>query len=194
VSSSVALSTGDLRPLRRREYDTLVEHGFFEDEHVELLYGFVVPMLAEGPAEGPTHAGPIQRLTKTLILAIGDRAIVRCGHPLALGDSEPEPDLALVAPGDYDHEHPTQAWLVIEVSRSSLDKDRGLKARLYAEHGIAEYWVVNLRDRHVEVRTAPAADDYTRQVTYRPGERITLERFVDISLAVDDILPSSVEH
>jgi len=164
-----------------------VEHGFFEGEHVEFLYGFVVPM----SPEGPTHAGPIQRLTRAMILALGNRAIVRAGHPLALGDSEPEPDLALVPPGDYDHEHPKGAYLVIEVSRSSLDKDRGLKARLYAEHGIPEYWVVNLRDRQVEVHTEPTDDGYTRLITYRGGERIALERFADIQMRVMDILPST---
>ncbi|MEM9458164.1 MAG: Uma2 family endonuclease [Myxococcota bacterium] len=184
MSSPIALSTRDLRPLRRREYDVLVEQGCFEGEHVELLYGFVVPRAPEGPI----HAAPIQRLTKTLILAVGDRAMIRVGHPLALGDSEPEPDLAVVPVGDYDHAHPSTAWLVVEVSSSSLDKDRGLKARLYAEHGIDEYWIVNLRDRHVEVRTAPAADGYTHLVTRRAGERIAIQRLPDVSVAVDEIL------
>lgn len=59
-----------------------------------------------------------------------------------------------------------------------------------SEHGIPEYWVVNLRDRHVEVRTMPAADGHTQLVTRRPGEPLTLERFGDICVAVDDILPS----
>jgi len=45
-------------------------------------------------------------------------------------------------------DHPRQdAWLVIEVSDSSLAQDREVKAHLYAEVGVPEYWIVNVVDR-----------------------------------------------
>jgi Uma2 family endonuclease len=179
------LDPQSLRRLRREEYDKLVELGYFDDESVELLYGFVVPMVPEGPP----HAGAIQWLTETLVLALRGRASLRCGHPLALGESEPEPDVALVPPGDYRLHHPTEAWLVVEVAESSLRKDRGLKRGLYAEHGVTEYWVVNLVDRLVEVHTEPLRNAYTRVVSYRAGERIRLQRFADVEVPVDALLP-----
>src|SRR5438132_14039192 len=93
-----------IRPLKRDEYDKLVALGAFAEEKVELLYGTIVAMTPQGVP----HAFTIQRLSKRLMFAVSDRAMVRVQLPLALGDSEPEPDLAVVPPGDYSKEHPSQ--------------------------------------------------------------------------------------
>jgi Uma2 family endonuclease len=78
--------------------------------------------------------------------------------PLTVGElSEPEPDLAVAVratgPGAG---RAARAHLVVEVSgRSSLRKDRVVKARIYARGGIPEYWIVNLEERQVEVHRDP---------------------------------------
>ena len=81
--------------------------------------------------------------------------------PLALDDeSEPEPDVAVV-PGsfrDYLAGHPSRPVLVVEVSESSLNLDRRHKGSLYARAGLADYWIVNLANRVLEVYREPAAD------------------------------------
>ena len=102
-----------------------------------------------------------------LVLALGDHMyVVRQHSPLALGDfSEPEPDVAVVPPGDYRRAHPTTALLIVEAADSSLRKDRRIKAALYAEHAIPEYWIVNLVEGVVEVHTEPSAGRYTRVTT-----------------------------
>jgi Uma2 family endonuclease len=147
------LAPEEVRPLSRAEYDRLVELDFFEDERVELLRGALVRMSPQGAA----HANAPARVMKQLILALGDRAVVRAHSPLSLGDwSEPEPDIAVVPPGDYSRSHPATALLVVEASDSSLRKDRRIKAELYAEHEIPEYWIVNLVESVVEVHMAPA--------------------------------------
>src|SRR5450631_913480 len=114
-----------VRPLHRREYDRLVELGSFDEERIELLRGMLVGM----SPQGAEHADVVHRLAALLARGFGDRAVVRTHSPLALGeDSEPEPDVAVLAPGDYSREHPSTALLVIEVSDTSLRKDRAIKA------------------------------------------------------------------
>jgi Uma2 family endonuclease len=89
---------------------------------------------------------------------------VRVQGPLALDDeSEPEPDVAVV-PGtfrDYVVEHPAQPVLVVEVSESSLALDRDYKGSLYARAGLADYWILNLGDRCLEVYRDPGPDTDT---------------------------------
>jgi Uma2 family endonuclease len=96
-----------------------------------------------------------------LLSAIPAGWTVRGQNPLALDDeSAPEPDLAVVrgSPADFRDAHPTRPALVIEVAESSLQFDRITKSSLYARAGIADYWIVNLIDRVVEIYRDPAAD------------------------------------
>lgn len=74
--------------------------------------------------------------------------------------TEPEPDV-LVVPGqwqDYEDHHPTppEVCLLVEVSDATLRKDRGEKVHTYARAGIADYWIVNLVNRQLEVYRDPA--------------------------------------
>lgn len=107
----------------------------------------------------------------------GSRALVLVQLPLDLGEtSVPAPDVAVIAgrPEDYMTAHPTTALLVIEVAESSLIQDRLTKAPLYAAAGIPEYWVVNLRDRCVEVyrRPIPAERRYDESRIARLGDAL----------------------
>lgn len=179
------LSPEAVRPLRRVEYERLVLLGCFENERVELLYGTVVRM----SPHGAPHDAVVQRLTRLLVPALLGRADVRVQSAFAAADSsEPEPDVAVVPPGDYDEAHPSAAWLIIEVAASSLTLDRGIKARLYAESCVPEYWVVNLPDRLIEVHSEPVGGAYTRVTPFRPGEAIRLGRFPDVEVPVASVL------
>jgi Uma2 family endonuclease len=175
-----------VRPLRRAEYDRLVSLGAFGSERLELLDGRLVTM----SPHGEPHAFSITRLTKRLVRGLGDRADVRVQLPLALSDvSEPAPDVAVVAPGDYLDEHPRRALLVIEVSSSSLDEDRRVKGALYAAAGIAEYWVVNLPGGLVEVHREPREGAYA-SIEARPrGAVLHVPGFEDVVVRVDEVLP-----
>jgi Uma2 family endonuclease len=174
-----------IRPLRRVEYDQLIKLGAFQDERIELLEGALVAM---SPI-GPPHDSAVQKLTELFVLALHGRAAVRCQSSFAaLEFSEPEPDLAVVPSGDYDLDHPSEAYLVIEVAESSLAKDRGKKLRLYASCGIPEYWVVNLPERCIEVYTGPTPGAYSNAERYERGQSIRLVAFPDFSVAVSDVL------
>ncbi|HWO24803.1 MAG TPA: Uma2 family endonuclease [Kofleriaceae bacterium] len=175
------------RPLKRSEYDRMVELGLFQDERVELLRGVLVKM---SPQYAP-HASTIEKLTELLVMRLQGRFRVRIQSPLALSDdSEPEPDVAIVPRGDYETEHPRTALLVIEVSDSSLQKDRG-KAEIYASAGIGEYWLVNLGARTVEVYSSPEGDRYAEAHTLREGATLRPTALPDVSIAVAEILPKA---
>ncbi|HEY0191492.1 MAG TPA: Uma2 family endonuclease, partial [Kofleriaceae bacterium] len=92
-----------VRPLKRSDYDRMIELGLFESERIELLRGVLVRMSPQLAA----HASTVTRLTHLWLARVAGRAVVRIQLPLAVSDdSEPEPDVAIVAPGDYDAEHP----------------------------------------------------------------------------------------
>jgi Uma2 family endonuclease len=174
------------RPLRRDEYALLVDDGRFEDEHVELLDGVIVKMSPQG--EG--HAHVVARLTELLVLALSGRATVRPQCSFVAGEtSQPEPDLAVVrAPRSIKDPHPREAFLIVEVAQTSLAKDRGVKARLYASAGVGEYWVVDLQSMTIEVRTQPSESGYARCRTARVGDAIRLVAFPDAEIHVAEAL------
>ncbi len=181
------LAPGGLRYLRREEYDRMVELGLFEDEKVELLHGLLVTI---SPSGAP-HMEVLDRLTELLVFALNKRARVRVqGSFAAAQDSLPEPDLAVIPREDHSRTHPGTASLLVEVSDSSLAKDRRIKTVIYARNGVPEYWIVNLVDDLIEVRTEPQGDEYARLTPYRRGESIRLTEFPDVTLDVDAILPT----
>jgi len=182
-----------LRPLRRAEYERLVGLGTFRGENVELLYGRLVRM----SPRGEPHVFSITRLTKLLVRALGDRAEVRVQAPFAASDvSEPEPDLAIVAPADYLDEHPRHALLLIEVADSSLEDDRRIKGPLYAAAGVPEYWIVDVAAGVLEVHRQPAAHGagYGSVTRYARGAIVGVPGFDDVLVPVSEIVPPAVRE
>jgi Uma2 family endonuclease len=172
------------RPLKRTEYDRLVALGAFEDERVELLHGVLVDMSPNDPA----HVSPIDRLNAILTPALLGGAIVRVQSPLVAHDeSEPEPDVAVVPLGDYRSQHPAVALLVIEVALSSLNKDRNVKAPLYAASAFPEYWIVNAAEKLIEVYRRPEQGSYAHVSRHAPGETLRPEAFADLAVRVADV-------
>lgn len=181
-----ALVAEPTRPLRRVEYDRLVELGAFQDERIELLEGRLVVMSPQGAA----HAWVVERLTELLVIALQRRARVRPQLPLALSDlSEPEPDLAVVEPGDDLAEHPSSALLVVEVAESSVRRDRDVKALLYAQGDVAEYWLVDLVEETVTVHRGRLEGRYRDVSSARRGDTVAPVAFPDVTLEVSDFLP-----
>ncbi len=141
----------------RAEYDHLIEIGVFGPHPVELVGGELIV----GEPQGSGHYTAIGLTEDALRTALGPGWLVRTQGPIALdAESEPEPDVSVV-PGawrDYREEHPARPVLVVEIADSSLRLDREHKASLYARAGLADYWIVNLVDRVLEVYRQPVAD------------------------------------
>jgi Uma2 family endonuclease len=175
-----------IRRLKRAEYDLLVKHGVFGDERVELLFGTVVAMSPIDPA----HNEAVARINQRLILALAGRAVVRCQSSFAASDdSEPEPDIYVTPLGDYWDDHPSRAFLVIEVARSSLAYDRDEKASLYSTSQVEEYWVVDQVNGVVEVRRDRHDGAWRTIASYRRGDRIAPLAFPDVEIEVSEVLP-----
>lgn len=143
---------------KRVQYDRLIETGFFQPgAPIELLGGQLI--VAE--PQGSAHYTAIMAAEEALRRVFGPGWHVRTQGPVALDEeSEPEPDLAVV-PGtfrDYARGHPSRPVLVVEVSEASLALDRHHKGSLYARAGLADYWIVNLVDRLLEVCREPSLD------------------------------------
>jgi Uma2 family endonuclease len=144
------------------EYYRLGELGFFNDQRVELIDGDILDMAPQKDI----HAVVVGLTFKAVSKAFGDGPWVRSQLPLRLtGASEPEPDVSVVAGPERQYVgkgHPATAFLVVEISDTSLDFDRTVKSSLYARAGIADYWIVNLIDRQLEVFRRPTADASAR--------------------------------
>jgi len=134
----------------------MAEVGLFEGKHVELIEGQVIEMTPTGSLHATAVALAARRLEK----AFGAGYFVRWQMPLVVTqNTELEPDLAIVRGDvrDYKDSHPTTAALIVEVAESSLLHDRTKKAEIYARAGIADYWILNLNDRQLEVHRNPQA-------------------------------------
>jgi Uma2 family endonuclease len=170
----------------RREFEWMVEQGLFSDERVELLHGELVQMTPQGAR----HAEAVSKLDRLLNQRLGDRGLVRAQMPFAAGEIElPEPDIAVVPLADYRAGHPSRAFLIVEVADSSRRKDRKVKPAIYAAANVPEYWLVDLIDELVEVRTRPSGGHYEQLATLRRGDVLRPGAFADIEVPVAVLLP-----
>jgi len=178
------------------KYHEMIRQGILTaNDRMELLDGILVSKMTTKPPH---------RLATQLIREALDRILPEGWHvesqmPVTLATSEPEPDGMVVRgkPRDYGDRHPSpqEVALVVEVADATLLTDRALKKALYAQAGIAEYWIVNLIDRQVEVYQGPSGTagqpTYATRRDCRAPEEIPLivEGFEAGSVPVAGLLP-----
>jgi Uma2 family endonuclease len=171
------------------DYHRLVEAGLLADQSVELLEGEVVEMAPEGTY----HAAYSQDFADYLRMLLGDRAKIREAKQITLpNNSEPEPDIAIVAPHPLEtylqhHPYPEDIFWLIEYSESSLSKDLQIKSGIYASAGIAEYWVVNLKTRKLIVFREPEGSEYQQRQTLSMGT-VSPIAFPDVAIALNRLV------
>ncbi|ALF54971.1 hypothetical protein ACX27_22530 [Nostoc piscinale CENA21] len=170
------------------EYHRMIEAGILSDRQVELLQGEIVEM----SPESEPHAYSSDEAGEYLAKLLGERASIREAKPITLpNNSEPEPDIAIVQRlgREYRQHHPSPEnifWL-IEYANSSLEKDLGIKTKIYAQAGILEYWVVNLKKQNLIIFREILNGEYTSQQTLTVGTIQPLA-FPDINVAVEKII------
>ncbi|HVA45255.1 MAG TPA: Uma2 family endonuclease [Pirellulales bacterium] len=178
-----------------QEYDRLIASGVFDfpqRRHVELIRG----ELREMTPPGPSHEDAVDFLTKWSVLSTaGEKVRIRVQNSIGIAPlaSAPEPDIAWVREKKgYKKARPAKGdvLLLIEVSDSSLDDDRGTKAKLYATAGIKDYWIVNLQDHCVEVRRDPWRGRYRALQTFTAGEEVRPLVLPKIALSVSELFSS----
>jgi Uma2 family endonuclease len=137
------------------------------DERTELLRGAIV----EKMTKSPLHASVVRELFRMVSSRLRPGMVAQKEDPLTLVDSEPEPDIAVVEgrPDGYRAGHPRAALLVMEVAVRTEETDRE-KASIYAEAGVAEYWLVLPEKGVIEIFTQPMAGKYGETRIVRRGE------------------------
>lgn len=178
-----------LRRFNVDDYYRMAEAGVFKpEERVELIRGAIVQM----HAIGNRHARCVNRLAVILVLAYAKHAEINICNPVRLDESsEPQPDFALLRIGPEpraSHPSPAEVLVAIEVSDSSIRYDRNVKAPLYAESGIPEYWLIDLESETIEVRRKPNKSGYEELQTLRRGDQLRCLGFPDTPLDVAAIL------
>ncbi len=173
------------------QYHRLVADGYLVDGHFELLTGWIVRKMTQGPL----HCYVVTQLTQLLFPLLGGEWKLRVQQALTTDSSEPEPDLAVVRNlgAEYSRRHPVgrEVGLLIEVSDSSRVVDR-MKEAIYARAGVSVYWIVDVNHGTIEVHTQPdpKGGRYQEVRVYHRGELVPIDLHQpSVQLNLNDILP-----
>jgi Uma2 family endonuclease len=173
----------------REEYERMAELGLFRpDERIELVDGVIYEMTPQNS----WHAAAIQAAQEILHPIFRRGYSLRIQMPLALGlASEPEPDLAVVRGHwrDYREAHPTTAVLVLEIADSTIFHDRERKSAIYAQAGIADYWILNRPEACLEVLRDPKNGSYHHRKTLKAGDTLSPLARPEAAILIADLLP-----
>jgi Uma2 family endonuclease len=179
------------------EFYRLLELGMFHEQgdRVELVDGEILVM----PAQKNVHAFSLDNTHDALELVFDAKFWVRTQMTLDLSPwSVVDPDVAVVPATfrDPTQSNPTTALLVVEVSLTTLPYDQGRKASLYATAGIADYWIVNLVDKQLEVHRSPHPDStadfghsYAVVQILKPGDLVTPLAMPGATVPVASLMP-----
>jgi Uma2 family endonuclease len=176
------------------DFDRMIADGFFapapKRQRVELIDGELRHM---SPI-GPPHERLVDRLNRWSCTNTPEAIVsVRIQESIGIPEfgSVPEPDVVWARERDHAAGRPLAAevLLIIEVADSSLAYDRGEKADMYAVAGIVDYWVVNVRDRSIEVFRQPEAGHYAAHEIIRAPDAIHPLAFPDVALPVALLFP-----
>lgn len=175
------------------EFDRMAERGDFnpvEDNHVELIRGEIREM---SPIHPPHEFTLDQLLEWSFDTCDRKQARIRVQESLGIPELEsvPVPDLAWVRRIDYRRVRPTVAdlLLLVEVSDTSLRFDRGEKARLYAEAGVPDYWIANVKAETIEVHRTPRDGVYSDVQSFKGDQVISPLALATARLTADHIWP-----
>lgn len=176
------------------EYDRMINLGIFDppyERRIELIHGELLEM----NPPGPLHEDVIDILTRWSVDNV-DKAEIRVRIQNSVGlpesDSAPQPDVCWVKAKSYRERRPEadDVLLVIEVADSSLIDDQRVKAGLYAQAGIPEYWIVNIPHWCVECHRDPVGATYQAVQRYNRSESLSPLAAPNAILAVGDLFAS----
>lgn len=165
------------------EYERLCESGVLESgKRYELLEGEIFDMTPMGDG----HAGYVMNLNERLILQFQGLAKLCPAIPMVIlsEESQPEPDFMLIPLELYQNRKPRieEVALVIEISDSTLEKDRTKKQRIYARNGIRDYWILNVGDNQLEVYREPKGEKYHSLKILTVGQMVAPLEFPDVQI------------
>jgi Uma2 family endonuclease len=181
-----------LKRLTVQDYHRMDELGILDaSERTELIAGQIVLKASKGTH----HVLTLQLLAIALEQRLSQQPVfVITQDPIHLDDySEPEPDLAIVRGTVLDyadrHPRPSDIHLLVEVADSTLKQDCEIKDKLYARAEIADYWVVDLKNRQLHIFRNPTPTGYTNHLILTEPNQISPLAFPDVALSLTAILP-----
>ena len=169
------------------QYHRLAEVNLIDaSEKIELIDG---KLIYTAPI-GRHHIAYVNKIEEWLKEQLGKQAIVQVQNPIVLNKySEPEPDISVLRRTEnfyFDQSpDPEDIYLVIEISDTTLEKDRTIKMEQYAKSGIAEYWIINIQGEQMEIHLSPQEDGYGSIQHLKKGQKFK-------SLLLGEILVSDI--
>ena len=175
---------------RVEDFRRMTEAGILPEESGwEIIDGYLIDKMSIGS----THASVVRRVSKLLERKFGEITQVSGQNPIHIDEfNEPEPDIALLKPREdfYAESHPLpeDVLLLIEVSDSTIEYDRDIKKTLYAEAGIEEFWIVNLKENTIECFSSPKNGNYRLARILEKGETVESKTVENLKFLVEEIL------
>lgn len=181
-------------PLARlsvERYERMIDSGVFDDDdRFELIEGTLVQKMTKSRG----HSGGSEKSWRAIqtLLPAGWHVEIEKPVRIPRRDSMPEPDV-FVARGEIDDyldldPGPEDLALVVEVSFSTVRADRALAAT-YLEGGVPVYWMVNVRDRQLEIYTRDAGPQAPTILGESDTAELAIAGAVVGRIAVADLLP-----
>ena len=169
------------------DYHLMIKSGVLNNRVCELIEGEII----EVSPESPLHRFTNDSVAEYLREQFAGLAKIFESHPITLDNSEPEPDIAIVRLPNTNylnrHPYPEDIYWLIEISNTTLEDDLNRKKRIYANAGINEYWIIDLKNTELIVFREPSQNDYKTRVTFNNGA-IAPVFFPNIQLNVERML------
>lgn len=189
------MPTEGLPPLRWtvEQFVNLSTMGLLPDGKYELINGEIVGKMPISKAHMIVHS----LLISLLIRLYGAEFLIPPVSLRASNDSLPEPDLCVSRVSIHEMEaagflQPQEAHIVVEIAVSTLGNDLTTKARLYAQAGITEYWVVDVNSRRLLVHEAPSEGEYATVTEYGESDTVIPQSASGRSFTVLEVLPAGL--
>jgi Uma2 family endonuclease len=186
-SPLIPARSAELWPVSVEAYRLLGEAGLIP-KNTELLYGFVYKKMSKSPL----HSTLVRRMVYLLNRLAAPGFFVDSEQPLRCGDSEPEPDVAVIrgSRNDFEKEHPQTAELIVEICVSSHEYDL-TKLRAYSSAGVKECWFVLGAEKRVEVYREPDGEGYRQRSLFGPDGAIQSSVFQNRAILLEEVFIAS---
>lgn len=171
----------------------LAEQGLLTPGKYELIEGEVIFKMGQGRL----HVAVVTLITAALAAIFGNDSL-QSQAQIGIGErdefNDPEPDVAVLrgTVADYLEREPdpaTEVLLVAEASNTTLPGDLTTKARIYARHGLPDYWVVAIPRRELIVHRQPTPDGYAEVAAYGENDSVAPLATPDSPVRVAAFLP-----
>jgi Uma2 family endonuclease len=186
VQMPISTSTQPLK-LNAHAYWLLADAGAFtEFAKAELIEGEILVVNAVHSRHARVHSA----LNGELFVALRGMPLVLLSTPSTelSDDSIPEPDIAIATKADGKAVQGADVVLAVEVSDTTLATDMGRKMRLYARHGVPEYWVADVEAQVIHQFWSPGAEGYGDRKTLAFGETMIAMSIPGLVVATESLI------